>query len=601
MNETTSRRLDSAEDSASVQFTAAQVEIQQLKDKISSQSKENFKKEKDLRYLDSKIALLINHKISADEVELRVFDDPSTTGPQDLPSTEAELYGCLFFTLQTSPHYVASLTRQVTLKEIDGLLQTVMFTLYGNQYEDREEHLLLSMFEHSLTFEVQEATEVNSLMRANTAITRMMTTYCRRGPGQEYVKSSLGEVVQKIISYDKSLEIDPLKIFHDMMERNQVRRPSEPNRILETAQNHPTVHEQIQACIPILEDFILQILQRLRETIQDVPYGIRWLCKAIRALVQEKFPDVTTERMNSLIGGFFLLRYVNPIIVSPHGYRLVSTPPSRVSRRNLTLIAKLIQKLANTSSVREDYMMPLEPFVKSHNEQLKSFLNDLCDVEDFHEALQLEEYIALCRKDIRIDICISEVALIHTLLLKYRNSIVRSDEDQVSVFLRNLGEPADGMDKNHTVVKLALIQHSRDTLGMPALSPRGVSLDISDELATTKRQCKHLLRRLFRVAPHCLDHSSLEEALKQAEGVPLRDVLADAKLASEHVTTLRSLGGPTMLTDLYTELRTIFQDRKRLLQEAEFELRSLRSVHETMVEHTDTLNQQLDAYRGRDT
>ena len=30
---------------------------------------------------------------------------------------------------------------------IIGLLQIVMFSLYGNQYEDREEHLLLSMFE----------------------------------------------------------------------------------------------------------------------------------------------------------------------------------------------------------------------------------------------------------------------------------------------------------------------------------------------------------------------------------------------------------------------------------------------------------------------
>jgi Ras GTPase-activating-like protein IQGAP2/3 len=26
-------------------------------------------------------------------------------------------------------------------------LQTVMFTLYGNQYESREEHLLLTMFQ----------------------------------------------------------------------------------------------------------------------------------------------------------------------------------------------------------------------------------------------------------------------------------------------------------------------------------------------------------------------------------------------------------------------------------------------------------------------
>lgn len=33
--------------------------------------------------------------------------------------------------------------------------------------------------QHTLTYEVQEATEINSLMRANTAITRMMTNYCR--------------------------------------------------------------------------------------------------------------------------------------------------------------------------------------------------------------------------------------------------------------------------------------------------------------------------------------------------------------------------------------------------------------------------------------
>lgn len=37
----------------------------------------------------------------------------------------------------------------VNLSEIDTLLQTVMFTLYGNQYESREEHLLLTMFQVS--------------------------------------------------------------------------------------------------------------------------------------------------------------------------------------------------------------------------------------------------------------------------------------------------------------------------------------------------------------------------------------------------------------------------------------------------------------------
>jgi hypothetical protein len=34
-------------------------------------------------------------------------------------------------------------------------------------------------------------------------------------------------------------------------------------------------------------------------------------------------------------------------------------------------VVKVIQKLANTSHVRESYMKPLEPFVKAHNEELK--------------------------------------------------------------------------------------------------------------------------------------------------------------------------------------------------------------------------------------
>lgn len=46
--------------------TAVQQEVLHLKDQISHQSRSNFKLEKDLRFLDSKIALLIAHKITAE-------------------------------------------------------------------------------------------------------------------------------------------------------------------------------------------------------------------------------------------------------------------------------------------------------------------------------------------------------------------------------------------------------------------------------------------------------------------------------------------------------------------------------------------------------
>jgi len=56
-------------------------------------------------------------------------------------------YGNLFFLLQTEPQYIANLARLVTMAEMDTLLQTVMFTVFGNQYDSREEYLLLTVFQ----------------------------------------------------------------------------------------------------------------------------------------------------------------------------------------------------------------------------------------------------------------------------------------------------------------------------------------------------------------------------------------------------------------------------------------------------------------------
>lgn len=177
--------------------STAQKRLRELKSKISSQSKKNFVLERDVRYLDSRIALLIanvrqripmgslhgadrfNHpfeqRMALDEQEdvrehLEEVAEASGQYLDDrkqqvsilillsdchrvrLTHSMLQLYSNLCFLLQSEPRHVASLCRLVSLSEIDTLLQTVMFTLYGNQYESREEHLLLTMFQVS-TFE----------------------------------------------------------------------------------------------------------------------------------------------------------------------------------------------------------------------------------------------------------------------------------------------------------------------------------------------------------------------------------------------------------------------------------------------------------------
>ena len=49
-------------------FDIAQKILRDLKAKISSQSKKNFVLEKDVRYLDSRIALLIQNRMALEEV-----------------------------------------------------------------------------------------------------------------------------------------------------------------------------------------------------------------------------------------------------------------------------------------------------------------------------------------------------------------------------------------------------------------------------------------------------------------------------------------------------------------------------------------------------
>ena len=78
-----------------------------------------------------------SHLEDATDVQEGVFPNDDRT----------QKYGNLLFLLQSEPRHIAHLCRLVSMSEIDSLLQTVMFTIYGNQYESREEHLLLTMFQ----------------------------------------------------------------------------------------------------------------------------------------------------------------------------------------------------------------------------------------------------------------------------------------------------------------------------------------------------------------------------------------------------------------------------------------------------------------------
>jgi len=570
-------------------------QLRELKNDICKQCKKNFELEKEVRFFDQRIALLINHKISVEE-----FPDNISFGEHRLGALKDDIqkqcFGNLFFLLQTDAKYLAKLTRSVAPTEIDELLQIVMFSLYGNQYEAREEHLLLKMFELALQMDFDETDEFGSLLRANTAISRMMTTYTRRGPGQEYLKETLQELVESVNdNINLNLEVNPAKVYCTLYsipdnEKNDV--------TMERALRDPQVKEIINYRLKGLEDITSQFFDAIIASLDYVPYGIRWLCKAIYQLCREKFPDTSIENITGLIGGFFLLRFINPAIVSPNNHMLLSNQPRANMRRNFILIAKLLQAISNKGAsqvLKEVYMKPLEGFVASRQEVLQQFLHNLCGVDDFHSYLEIEQYLSL-PKGMYITITLKEMFRLHELLCKYQDFLINDDNDKLTELLEELGLPTPSDYVEDVSVNISL------------LSRWDVTLNLKDELSeydrtsengikALRKQCRKLLIRLLSIAPYLMRQLSLHDALSMGQMSHDDEVSRLSAIAYNQISALEKNDSKYKEHVFFN-----FVKDRVLKQELQYdrmmrELKGLKSVKETLSWHGDFLSQQLDAYK----
>ncbi|TKA54021.1 hypothetical protein B0A53_03303 [Rhodotorula sp. CCFEE 5036] len=591
----------------------AQKRLRDLKSRISAQSKKNFVLERDVRYLDGRIALLIQNRMALDEREevKEHLEDVDVDGEAEMDERRMQQYSNLFFLLQSEPRHIASLCRLVSLSEIDTLLQTVMFTLYGNQYESREEHLLLTMFQSVLTAQFETATEFGSLLRANTPVSRMMTTYTRRGPGQSYLKSVLAERINSLIEHkDLNLEINPLKVYEQMLnsiedETGQL-PPDLPRTVTpEIAAANPDVRNIVTPRLTMLMEIANSFLLTIMNSLESVPYGIRWICKQIRSLTRRKYPEANDYAICSLIGGFFFLRFVNPAIVTPQAYMLIDSLPTSAKhpRRTLTLIAKMLQNLANKPSYsKEAYMMSLQPFIDNNKARMNQFLNALCEVPDFYDSLETDQYIALSKKDLQISITLNELYNTQSLLVQHLDILARQDKDHLRVLLEELG-PAPGQvpRKENRTVELPLF--SRWEMPIQDLTTALMAENNVTQNDILYLETKSIFVQLIRSIPRLADKrpiilplvaetaATAKDATLVRKGIKVQEMLREL----EELRLVDRKDNYRLLTDeVGAELAHLGNLREKFV----LETRSLEAVFKTICDHNAYLRSQLEQYKA---
>eukprot|EP01156_Anaeramoeba_ignava_P002043 Anaeramoba_ignava/a217389_174.p1 GENE.a217389_174~~a217389_174.p1 ORF type:complete len:791 (+),score=185.42 a217389_174:13-2385(+) len=583
--------------------------LERLKKKISTQSRKNFQLEKEIKGLDQKIALLIKNRISLDEIQLEAAENADDLKIISIKDERVrEKYSNLFYLLFHEPRYLALVSRYVTPLECEKLLQLIMFTIYGNHYDQREEKLLLLLFEVALHEEFQNCTHTNTLLRANTTITKLLFTYSRRGPGQLYLKKLLSSPLQKIVDDEElNLEINPIRIYEQWINEQESTTGEMTNLkrklVNEEAAEHPKVIEILAPRIQKLQELFNSLLDLVIEKIDMVPYGIRLICKQIRNLTQEFFPNADKYDSSALIGSFFILRFLNPAIVTPTAYHLVEGKLTPNSRRNLTLLAKILQNLSNmvdSFGKKEAYMAVLRDFMLEQRKKLCDFLERLCRVEDLEIDESLNKFLSLSSESQQIHISLNEIYFVHGLFRKYINDFISDQEDPLKKLLDTMGEEPKQLDRNLCpMIQLAL----ENNLTSPVLQQKN---NLNILYKETKEKLATIYQKLLKEFPPdkevdtAMFIKGLQNLRKEAK------VTKDAKINKKIkriLSNMKKLIREKVLSPddnfkkLRADIETLLLQRDEYHQRILKEFELLESVKENVDLHREYLRKQLDIYR----
>jgi Ras GTPase-activating-like protein IQGAP2/3 len=376
----------------------------------------------------------------------------------------------------------------------------------------------------------------------------------------------------------------------------------------EVAAGNADVQGIIQPRLAVLMDIAQTFLSTIIDSIETVPYGIRWICKQIRSLTRRKYPEASDASICSLIGGFFFLRFINPAIVTPQAYMLVDGVPAKHPRRTLTLIAKMLQNVANKPSyAKEQYMMTLNAFVDNNKAMMNQFLNTLCEVGDFYESLEMDQYMALSKKDLRINITLNELYNTHALFQYHIETLSPNERQHLRVLLDGLGSAPPQVPRPENF-SIELPLYSRWETPIQDLSTALMSDSVTQNdinFMETKSIFVQLLRSMSQQPGSQVDNKRLLidlAALAERAATSKDPVLVRRGIKVQNLLSELEAAGVVDKHDNYKLLRDEVATEMVHLGNARdkviLETRSLEAVYRTICDHNNYLRSQIEQYKA---
>jgi len=88
-----------------------------------------------------------------------------------------------------------------------------------------------------------------------------------------------------------------------------------------------------------LTKFCTNLVERIKDNLTTMPYGLRLVCKQIFKTCTERFPKVDKQEFWKIVGYFVYYRYINLALSQPETFELVPADLPLELRKNLLTVS----------------------------------------------------------------------------------------------------------------------------------------------------------------------------------------------------------------------------------------------------------------------
>lgn len=250
---------------------------------------------------------------------------------------------------------VDHLVKSMDITESENLCKALVYF-----FEQHKQGAALIM--HLISKEVGDARDPEVMFRSNSASTKCFKFYSKI-VGLQYLFQTLSVLFENILQ-EAADQTESHEGSVSLVTTNYEVNPSQMNDMVDEDLNAIGVRL-------IATKFFLQITR----SIGKLPVSLRKICHHIKIEVEHKAP----KYVRPSLGAFFVLRFINTAIAVPESYGLLPTPPPDSIRRELVIITKMLQNLANgvDFSNKEAFMTKFNDWLQDNTPKMHKLYEDL--------------------------------------------------------------------------------------------------------------------------------------------------------------------------------------------------------------------------------